>query len=601
MKTKYPYSLLTVLGLILLMLTVRLLVPRWDTLNVKAVLTWDVLGYYLYLPSYFIYDDIFKFEFMPEILDIYHPTNVFYQAYPAGNGNLVIKYPIGVSILYAPFFFLGHIYAKIAGYPADGFSAPYQFAIGLSAVFYSAIALLVLRGVLLRYFSDKIVALTFAIGLLGLNYMQYVFIDGAMTHGYLFFMYAWLLYFTIKWHETPRKRYAITLGLIIGLSTIIRPTDIICCLIPLLWGVTSRADIHAKAQLVWKYRLHFILLIITAFIATTPILIYWKTVTGNWLFYSYDDQGFSWFDPYFRVLFGFEKGWFVYTPLAYLFVFGFYYLYQHYRTIFWATFVYFILNTYIVISWDVWWYGGSYSCRALVQSYAVLFLSLAAFLTHFFKEKQWKKWVFGIVLIPLIALNLFQIWQYNENIIQSEGIKKAYYKRIFGKTSVSRYDLSFLDNKDYIKDESKYEKRLLGKHDFESDTLNVVNKEFYQGNKAYHCRASVNEFSKGFEFKYKDFLAYDEAWLKVSLWAKHGDWETYARLVTVIEKDGKPEKWRGVHINNHLNTPGQWAPVYYYYKIPKGKDPESVIKSYIYTQRGEKLFVDEYRIELLTR
>jgi len=235
--------------------------------------------------------------------------------------------------------------------------------------------------------------------------------------------------------------------------------------------------------------------------------------------------------------------------------------------------VYFILNTYIVISWDVWWYGGSYSCRALVQSYAVLFLSLAAFLSYFFKGKSWKKWTFGLVLIPLIGLNLFQIWQYNENIIQSEGIKKAYYKRIFGKTSVSRYDLSFLDNKDYIKDESKYEKR---------------------------C-ASVNEFSKGFEFPYKDFLEYDEAWLKLSLWAKHGDWETYARLVTVTEKDGKPEKWCGVHINNHLNTPGQWVPVYYYYKIPKDKAQESVIKSYIYMQRGEKLFVDEYSVELLTK
>ncbi len=579
------------------MLTVRLLVPC-ATGNIKAVLTWDVLGYYMYLPAYFIYDDLFQFEFMEKVISTYHPTNVFYQAFPAGNGNLVTKYPIGVSILYLPFFFLGHLAAKVFGYPMDGFSAPYQWSIGLSAVFYSAVALWVLRKILLRYFSDKAVALTFIVGVLGVNYMQYVFVDGAMTHGYLFFTYALLIYFTIKWHDTPRKRYAIIIGLIIGLNTIIRPTDLICCLIPLLWGITSIQDIKEKAARIWAYKIHFLLLVIAAFIATWPILIYWKLATGHFLFYSYEEQGFSWLDPYFRVLFGFEKGWFIYTPLAAFFVWGFYFLYRHVREVFWAAFVYFILNTYVVICWDVWWYGGSYSCRALVQSYAVLLLPMGA-LMHYFFNAAWKKMVFVPLVTALISLNLFQIWQYNQNIIQSEGINKAYYKCIFGKTEITRYDLAFMDIKDKIKDESKYEKRWLGQYGFEEDTVHVVDYEYYKGKQAYRCQASVNEFSKGFEFPYKDFLQYEEAWLKVSLWAKHGDWNTYARLVTLIEQDGKAEKWRGVHINNHLNTPKQWVPVYYYYRIPKDKDPESVLKSYVYMQRGEELYIDEYKLELL--
>jgi len=137
-------------------------------------------------------------------------------------------------------------------------------------------------------------------------------------------------------------------------------------------------------------------------------------------------------------------------------------------------------------------------------------------------------------------------------IIQAEQNRKAYYKRIFGKTSVSRYDLVFLDTNEHIKDESKYKKRLLGKYDFESDTVDVVDYEFYKGKKAYHCRASMNEISKGFEFLHKDFVQYDEAWLKVSLWAKHGDWNTYARLATeIVEKDGEVQKQRRIHINNH--------------------------------------------------
>ena len=54
MKTRFanPYSLATIFALFLLLLQLRLWVPNFDTHNVTAILTWDALGYYLYLPDW---------------------------------------------------------------------------------------------------------------------------------------------------------------------------------------------------------------------------------------------------------------------------------------------------------------------------------------------------------------------------------------------------------------------------------------------------------------------------------------------------------------------------------------------------------------------
>ena len=60
MKSRFPhpYSLLAILLLFVLMVQARLWAPYWDTHNVQAILTWDAMGYYIYLPAHFIYHDL---------------------------------------------------------------------------------------------------------------------------------------------------------------------------------------------------------------------------------------------------------------------------------------------------------------------------------------------------------------------------------------------------------------------------------------------------------------------------------------------------------------------------------------------------------------
>jgi hypothetical protein len=73
-------------------------------------LSWDTYGYYLYLPSTFIYDDpgvenLKKYE---ELNSKYNSTATFYQFSPGKDGKNVIKYSSGLSFVFLPFFTVAH-------------------------------------------------------------------------------------------------------------------------------------------------------------------------------------------------------------------------------------------------------------------------------------------------------------------------------------------------------------------------------------------------------------------------------------------------------------------------------------------------------------
>src|SRR5580704_9191877 len=49
--------------------------PRWRQAKTDAAISWDVSGYYWYLPSVFIYHDLKGQAFKDSILAKYQPTN----------------------------------------------------------------------------------------------------------------------------------------------------------------------------------------------------------------------------------------------------------------------------------------------------------------------------------------------------------------------------------------------------------------------------------------------------------------------------------------------------------------------------------------------
>lgn len=106
--------------------------------GVPNILSWDSFGYYLYLPSNFIYDDIFLIDqnWIDNIFETYQPSGTFYQVITQEDGVRTIKYPIGMALFYLPFFFVGHLAALISNYPVDGFSLPYKASIFFGSIFH---------------------------------------------------------------------------------------------------------------------------------------------------------------------------------------------------------------------------------------------------------------------------------------------------------------------------------------------------------------------------------------------------------------------------------------------------------------------------------
>jgi len=106
-------------------------------------LCYDVFGYYMYLPLAFKYNDITiqNYSTITNILNTYHASETFYQAVKWDNGSWVMRYPIGLSMLFAPFYFIADGIAKFTNYPSDGFSKPYQLSILYGGLVYSIIGL----------------------------------------------------------------------------------------------------------------------------------------------------------------------------------------------------------------------------------------------------------------------------------------------------------------------------------------------------------------------------------------------------------------------------------------------------------------------------
>ncbi len=177
----------------------------------------DAVGYFSYLPSYLIHHDPSmerwgRAQFGGEIpawtgLVRYEPT-----------GRYVNKYTIGLSVMALPFYMVGHGVAWVAGFPRDGWSLPYQHALGLVGLFYMVLGLVLLKRFLLGYFSAGVTAGTLWTLLLGTNLLMYGAGISTISHAYSFFLFSALLLLTRAWHARPDSiGLSALLGLVGGL------------------------------------------------------------------------------------------------------------------------------------------------------------------------------------------------------------------------------------------------------------------------------------------------------------------------------------------------------------------------------------------------
>lgn len=428
----------------------------WELANhfPNNVLSWDVYGAYLHLPANFIYKDPFltDWSWIERMNEQYNSTPSYYQFWYADTGNQVIKYPLGFAVIYAPFFFLAHWLAPSLGYAQDGFSAPYQWFIIAGHCFYVLLGLWVARKVLLHFFSEKITALLLILLFVGTNLFFTTTTMVAMPHGHLFLFYALILWYTIQWHKTPNIKNSVLLGLSIGFAALIRATEILVVLIPLLWNVNSKASWNQKWQLIKAQKKHIFILVIVVVLVGAIQLIYYKLATGKFFIDAYNNagEGFDFFRPHtLDFLFSARKGWLVYTPIFIFSFWGFWLMWKqkHFGAL--ALFVFSVLNIYLLSSWTCWWYAESFGQRALVQSYLVLLIPMGYLLKFLFYQKFWLKISVFSMMVLFVGLNQFQTWQLHNGLIHpSRMTNEAYWAHFMKTRAVANFDDFLLVNKD---------------------------------------------------------------------------------------------------------------------------------------------------------
>lgn len=430
---------------VLIALSTGIHFEKW---NHDKVVVHDVISYYAYLPAIFIHYDI-NFEFGKNLPDDIARNKLWTKSSPIQKP--VLKMSMGNAICWVPFFSLAHLYASLdENYENHGYSKPYYFMIFIAALCYLAIGLIYLRKIMIKFFSDRTVAIVLIIIVLATNLLYYVSLEPGMSHVYSFALISMFLYFSLEWLKNPSIRLSIIIGLLLGLITLIRPTNIIIVLFPVLIFLFDKKPPRIKISFISSNFKHLIVIAISSFVFFIPQLIYWKMVTGQYAYYTYGAENFYFCNPHILDgLLSYRKGWLVYTPVMTFSIIGLFFLPAYIKRFTFPIIIFLLLNIYIIFSWWSWWYGGSYGSRPMIDAYPVFAFPIAAFIHYFSRRAVWLRMITASVFIFFIYLNFFQIFQYSISLLHYDSMtKEAYWKIFFKKKYPENYN-SLIKTPDY--------------------------------------------------------------------------------------------------------------------------------------------------------
>ncbi len=392
----------------------------------------DGKGYYEYLPSTFIRHDMQRNDFsVNENLELYKSVQSagIYDSY----GDFVInKYTCGTALLQSPFFF--GAYLLESSNELSGYEPSFQLAIYISTIFYLFLGLIFFRKLLVLYevnpwsifFTQFVLVFATSALIYTLDYSSY-------SHIYSFFAITLFLYLSKSYFVKPSLKQFLLLCAILGLIFITRQVNILILFaLPFIageWNVFKSGILHFLKKPKW-------LLFGTVIIFSVVFIqmIFWYLQTGEFIVYSYQDEGFNFLNPEFtNILFSYRKGLFVYTPILIGSILGVLVLLflkkEYYLGLTWLAF--FLFLSYVFSSWHAWEYGASYGSRPFIDFYAILFIPFA-FL--FSKVNVWLKSLLLFSSLFLVFLNILQTYQYQSYIFHWINMDKKKYWSVFMET-----------------------------------------------------------------------------------------------------------------------------------------------------------------------
>jgi hypothetical protein len=576
------------------------------------ILSWDTFGYYLYLPATFIHHDpaIHDIGWVNDAVATYNSTATLYQVQQQPDGAWVLKYPMGLALLWLPFFLAGHLVALLSGAPADGFSAPYQWSIIGACLAYVLVGLMLLRRLLLAHFPDGLSAAVLALLVMGTNYVHQALYSTGMPHVFLFTLYAGVLWHTHRWYQEHRRSDAVKLSVLMGLLALSRPSEAVVVLIPLLYGLSTaswREHVHG----LMRYKVQLMLVAGILLLVGAPQLLYWKWLTGKLLYMSYNNpgEGFEFLHPYtWEVLFSFRKGWYIYTPVMAVATAGLFLLRERLPVWRWSLVAFFLLNLYVVSSWSCWWYADSFGQRALVQSYAVMALPLGAVLGRLAERTAIWRWSGAALLLGLTGLNLFQVHQQTLGLIHTSRMTWPAYKAVFGRIQRPEgLEKLWLVERALTMDHgapdlSGYRSWPLRTMGFDApepgvDEAGRTDTIAFDGGHAW-LLGPGREFTPAVRVPWRSISSADHVWFEVTCRVHRpltGPPPKLA-LVNTFEHNGYSYHYMARDVDLQSAEPGTWVEVRQWYQSPEVRRPEDPLAVYAWLRDTLPAAVDRITI-----
>ena len=561
---------------------------EWD-----RVINSDGKGYYGYLTSIFIYDDL-DYTFIEDYESKYYPSDgtAFKEFRMPFKGEIVNKTFPGLAILWLPFFLIAHMLSLIAGFEADGYSIIYQYAIGFAALFYLWLGSKWLFKLTRQLGATLEVSsiITIAI-LLGTNITYYAIVEPSMGHVYSFCLITGFTYFTYNAFYTNRLGWYALAITAYAISIIIRPTNAIFIFLVVIIAGNPKEFRQKLLQFFHHSKAIIISLLVFLIIIAIPPLI-WHAHSGYFFVWSYGEEGFNFFDPYFfSILFSYNKGWFIYTPIALIAMSGFIGIYRYSKFQFWVLLFLLTLHIYITSSWWVWHYTSKFSQRVFIDIYVVLAF-LLVFLFRMINKKQILKRSLIVIIMLLIGFNLLQFYQHSKWVFPYGYITKDIYWDSFNRLTPRA--------KVYIP-HGKIIKSNIVKNNFEekkgwSNEVCIVNKD----NNHYMQLDSSHLYSAEFREIITPYFSTNKQVIKVKVDVNSNLQNSIATMVVEFQCKEFTYSYNPFYMGNY-NHKNKWVTMEYAVYVPDLFTTGDYVKIFFYNpEKNETLLIDNLEIEFIS-
>lgn len=353
-------------------------------------------GYYAYLPAVFLHNFDFSFSFLNDTSD-----------FLVQNVN---RYPIGVAICWMPFWLVGHCIYLLAGIQDTGYGNIHQTMVLISGIFYWAVGITCTYKILLKKFDKKVSLFSCVLITYGTRLFYYSTIDAALSHVYSFALIAILGWCFISYIEQRNALKVFACGILLGLITDIRNVNIIVAIIPLAYLSVSCIEKKRKVTSALK---DLLLAAVGTFVGFSPMMLYWKSASGSWVYNSYGQWSFDWLHPHaIQTLFGEDSitGMIKLSPILLLIIPGFVLMYRNYRSklVTSATLVCLMVDLYLIFC--------CWAPAGLGRRNYINFLSIIAFVFAYVID--WKEKDIKHNVNYNIALNVFCFAAVTWNILE---------------------------------------------------------------------------------------------------------------------------------------------------------------------------------------